>query len=89
MKIYGKLNLLPSCKDYLLKEVVELKNKIRDLREQFGFTQQDLSEKVHVSRQTIISLENGKYNPSIVLAYNIAKTFNMTIEEVFIFEEEL
>lgn len=66
-----------------------MKNKIRDLREQFGFTQQDLSEKVHVSRQTIISLENGKYNPSILLAYNIAKTFNMIIEEVFIFEEEL
>lgn len=89
MKLYEKLNLLINCKDYLLKEVVELKNKIKDLREQFGFTQQDLSEKVHVSRQTIISLENGKYNPSILLAYNIAKTFNMTIEEVFIFEEEL
>lgn len=68
---------------------MKLKNKIRALREQFGFTQQDLSEKVHVSRQTIISLENGKYNPSILLAYNIARTFNMTIEEVFIFEEEL
>lgn len=66
-----------------------MKNKIRNLREQFGFTQQDLAEKVHVSRQTIISLENGKYNPSIFLAYNIAKIFNMTIEEVFIFEEEL
>lgn len=68
---------------------MKLKNKIRDLREQFGFTQQDLSEKVHVSRQTIISLESGKYNPSILLAYSIAKIFNMTIEEVFIFEEEL
>jgi len=68
---------------------LKLKNKIRDLREQFGFTQQDLSEKVHVSRQTIISLESGKYNPSILLAYSIAKIFNMTIEEVFIFEEEL
>lgn len=66
-----------------------MKNKIRNLREQFGFTQQDLAEKVHVSRQTIISLENGKYNPSIFLAYNIAKIFNITIEEVFIFEEEL
>ncbi|MFL0250845.1 helix-turn-helix transcriptional regulator [Clostridium neuense] len=66
-----------------------MKNKIRALREQFGFTQQDLAEKVHVSRQTIISLENGKYNPSITLAHSISKTFKMTIEEIFIFEEEL
>lgn len=66
-----------------------MKNNIRTLREQFGITQQDLAEKVHVSRQTIISLENGKYNPSIVLAYNIAKNFNKIIEDVFIFEEEL
>lgn len=66
-----------------------MKNKIRDLREKFGFTQQDLAEEVHVSRQTIISLENGKYNPSISLAHKISKTFKMKIEEVFIFEEEL
>lgn len=65
-----------------------MKNKIRDLREQFGFTQQYLAERVNVSRQTIISLENGKYNPSIFLAYNIAKLFELTIEDVFIFEEE-
>ena len=75
--------------DNFPREVSELENRIRNLRELFGFTQQDLAEKVHVSRQTIISLENGKYNPSIFLAYNIAKTFNMTIEDVFIFEEEL
>jgi putative transcriptional regulator len=66
-----------------------LKNRIKDLREQFGFTQQNLAEKVNVSRQTIISLENGKYNPSILLAYKIAKVFNMTIEDIFVFEEEL
>jgi putative transcriptional regulator len=65
-----------------------LKNKIKELRENFNFTQQDLAEKVDVSRQTIISLENGKYNPSILLAYKIAKTFNLSIEEIFIFEEE-
>jgi len=65
-----------------------LKNKIRDLREQFDLTQLDLAEKVEVSRQTIISLENGKYNPSIFLAYKISKVFHMKIEEVFIFEEE-
>lgn len=65
-----------------------MKNKIKDLREQFGFTQQYLAEKVNVSRQTIISLENGKYNPSIFLAYKIAKIFKMTIEDIFVFEEE-
>jgi putative transcriptional regulator len=66
-----------------------LKNKIKDLREQSGFTQQYLADKVNVSRQTIISLENGKYNPSIFLAYKIAKVFKMTIEDIFVFEEEL
>lgn len=66
-----------------------MKNKIRELREQLGYTQQDLAEKVGVSRQTIISLESGRYNPSIFLAYSIAKTFSTTIENIFIFEEEL
>ena len=65
-----------------------MKNKIRELREQFNLTQQALAEKVEVSRQTIISLENGKYNPSIFLAYKISKVFNLSIEIVFIFEEE-
>ncbi|AKA70054.1 helix-turn-helix transcriptional regulator [Clostridium scatologenes] len=65
-----------------------MKNKIKQLRENFNLTQQDLAEKVDVSRQTIISLENEKYNPSIFLAYKIAKTFNLSIEEIFIFEEE-
>lgn len=65
-----------------------MKNKIKDLREQFNYTQQDLAEKVKVSRQTIISLENGKYNPSIFLAYNIAKVFKLSIEDVFLFEGE-
>lgn len=66
-----------------------MKNKIKDLREQSGFTQQYLADKVNVSRQTIISLENGRYNPSIFLAYKIAKVFKMTIEDIFVFEEEL
>jgi len=67
---------------------MNLKNKIKELREQFDLTQQALAEKVEVSRQTIISLENGKYNPSIFLAYKISKVFNLSIEVVFIFEEE-
>jgi putative transcriptional regulator len=65
-----------------------MKNRIRELREQFNLTQQDLGDKVEVSRQTIISLENGKYNPSIFLAYKISRIFNLGIEEVFLFEEE-
>lgn len=65
-----------------------MKNKIKQLRENFNLTQQDLAEKVDVSRQTIISLENGKYNPSILLAHKIAKSFNLSIEEIFIFEED-
>ena len=66
-----------------------MKNRIRDLREKFGFTQQDLAEKVGVSRQTIISLENERYNPSISLAYKVSKIFNLPIEQVFIFEEDV
>lgn len=65
-----------------------MKNIIRNLRESQDMTQQQLADAVEVSRQTIISLENGKYNPSIILAYKIAKIFEKNIEEVFIFEEE-
>jgi putative transcriptional regulator len=66
-----------------------LKNRIRELRDQYGYTQQELADKVNVSRQTVISLESGKYNPSIFLAYKIAKEFHTTIEELFEFEEEI
>ncbi|AGY78157.1 MULTISPECIES: helix-turn-helix transcriptional regulator [Clostridium] len=65
-----------------------MKNKIRELRKERKITQEELADFCNVTRQTIISLENGKYNPSIFLAYKIAKIFNMTIEQVFIFEEE-
>ena len=67
---------------------LSMKNRIPELRKQFGYTQQVMAEKLSVSRQTIISLENEKYNPSILLAYQIAKLFGKTIEEVFIFEED-
>ncbi len=66
-----------------------MKNRIKELRDQYGYTQQELADKVNVSRQTVISLESGKYNPSIFLAYKIAKEFHTTIEEVFQFEEEI
>ena len=63
-----------------------MKNRIKDLRKDFGLTQEDLAQRVQVSRQTIISLERGRYDPSIFLAYKIARTFKKKIEEVFIFE---
>ena len=65
-----------------------MKNRIEALRNQKGIRQEELGKLLGVSRQTISSLENGRYNPSILLAYKIAKLFNMSIEEVFIFEEE-
>lgn len=63
-----------------------MKNRIKDLRKHIGLTQEDLAQRVKVSRQTIISLERGKYDPSIFLAYKIARTFEKKIEDVFIFE---
>ncbi|MBE6988831.1 MAG: helix-turn-helix transcriptional regulator [Clostridia bacterium] len=63
-------------------------NIIKELRKQNKTTQDELANSVGVTRQTIISLENGKYNASLQLAYKIARFFGKTIEEVFIFEEE-
>ena len=65
-----------------------MKNKIENLRKEQGILQDEMAKALGVSRQTISSLENGRYNPSIMLAYKIAKYFGMTIEDVFIFEEE-
>ena len=65
-----------------------MKNRIEALRKEQGMTQQALAEQLGVSRQTIISLENGRYNPSIGLAHNVAKLFGLMIEDVFLFEEE-
>ncbi len=61
-------------------------NRIKELRARHGFTQDDLARRVGVRRETIVFLEKGKYNPSLKLAYDIARTFNEKIEEVFIFE---
>ncbi len=66
-----------------------MKNKIEEIRKEKGIKQEDFAKLMGVSRQTISSLETGKYNPSIFLAYKIAKYFEMTIEEVFIFDEEM
>ncbi|MGS0763814.1 helix-turn-helix transcriptional regulator [Syntrophomonas curvata] len=65
-----------------------MQNRLRELREQNGLTQEDLAVLVGVSRQTIISLEKGKYNPSISLAYKLARAFSLSIEEVFVFNEK-
>ena len=65
-----------------------LKNKIEEIRKARGIRQEEFAKAMGVSRQTISSLENGRYNPSIMLAYKIARYFEMSIEDVFIFEEE-
>ena len=65
-----------------------MKNRIEELRNEKGIRQEELARALGVSRQTISSLENGRYNPSILLAYKVAVFFGLTIEEVFIFEEE-
>lgn len=65
-----------------------MKNRIEEIRKEKGIRQEEFAKSMGVSRQTISSLENGRYNPSIILAYKIAQYFSMTIEEVFIFEEE-
>jgi len=68
--------------------VNELKNQIRRLRfENSEMTQQQLADKVGVTRQTIIALEAGKYAPSLLLAFRIARTFAVTIEQVFQYED--
>lgn len=64
-----------------------MENNIKNLRKAHNITQDELAGAVGVTRQTIISLENGKYNASLQLAYKIAKYFETTIEEVFVFEE--
>lgn len=65
-----------------------MKNRITELRKEKRMTQQDLADLLGVTRQTIISLEGGRYNPSITLAFKLAKTFGIHIEDIFIYEEE-
>jgi putative transcriptional regulator len=63
-------------------------NRLEKIRKQRGINQEELAKALEVSRQTIGSLENGRYNPSILLAFKIARFFGMTIEEIFIYEED-
>lgn len=65
-----------------------MKNTIKETRLKYNLTQDELAEQLNVSRQTIISLEKGRYNPSITLAFKLSKIFKCTIEDIFLYEEE-
>ena len=66
-----------------------MKNRLEEIRKQRGVRQEDLAAALEVSRQTIGSLENGRNNPSIILAFKLARYFHMSIEEIFIYEEDV
>lgn len=65
-----------------------MKNKLEKIRIEKGITQEELASVLEVSRQTISSLENGRYNPSIILAFKLSRFFKLPIEEIFIYEED-
>ena len=65
-----------------------MKNRLEEIRKAHGLRQEELAKALAVSRQTISSLEKGRYNPSILLAFKIARYFGLTIEDIFIYEEE-
>ena len=71
-----------------LRGVVYMKNRVEELRKARGIKQEELAMALEVSRQTIGSIENGRYNPSIELAFKLSRYFGLAIEEIFIFEEE-
>jgi putative transcriptional regulator len=81
--MYGKQTFHRAAKGVFI-----VKNRLEEIRKQHGIKQEKLAEDLEVSRQTIGSLENGRYNPSIILAFKIARYFNLSIEEIFIYEEE-
>jgi putative transcriptional regulator len=64
-----------------------MNNRIKELRARYNLTQEDLAKKVNVRRETIVFLEKNKYNPSLKLAYDISKVFEVKIEDVFLFDE--
>lgn len=65
-----------------------MKNRIAELRKANRITQEELADAVGVTRQTIISLESGRYNASLLLAHKLARYFHLTIEDIFLFDEE-
>lgn len=66
-----------------------MRNRLKELRLQRGMTQEELAESAGVSRQTIISIETGRYNPSIILSYKLARLFSLSIEELFLCAEQI
>ena len=83
----------PACVMLMMESMLyisrgeQMKNRLEELRRARGINQEELAKALRVSRQTIGSLENGRYNPSITLAFKIARYFGLSIEEVFIYEE--
>lgn len=75
-------------KDEMREREISMKTKIQDFRKERGVTQSELADAVDVTRQTIISLESGKYKASLVLAHKLAQFFGVTIEDLFVFDEE-
>jgi DNA-binding XRE family transcriptional regulator len=67
---------------------MKFKTRIKEFRARYDLTQEDLAKSVGVRRETILYLEKGKYNPSLMLAHQIAQTLKTTIDELFIFEDE-
>lgn len=89
LDIIGVCGILDAWKvNFPFEERGHMKNRLEELRKQRGIKQEDLADALEVSRQTIGSLENGRYNPSIQLAFKIARYFHMAIEEIFIYEED-
>lgn len=88
LDISDKCIIMKYGKQTFHKEGGKLKNRLEEIRKERGIKQEELAAALEVSRQTIGSLENGRYNPSIVLAFKIARYFGVAIEEIFIYEEE-
>jgi putative transcriptional regulator len=65
-----------------------MNNRIREFRARFDMTQEELARRVNVRRETIVFLEKNKYNPSLKLAFELARVFSVTIEEIFIYSDE-
>ena len=72
----------------LSKGGIPVKNRLEELRKARGITQEELAALLEVSRQTISSLEKGRYNPSILLAFKISRYFGQSIEDIFLYEED-
>lgn len=88
LKMESKLSICQKRMGRMKGGESPLKNRLEELRKARGIKQEELAEALEVSRQTIGSLENGRYNPSILLAFKLARYFGTTIEDIFIYEEE-